>query len=141
VTPAARQLAKAEKDARAREKQVKRDARAATAPANKYGAKRTVVDGITFDSKHEARVWGQLGYAERCGLIRDLKRQVPVFLIGQHGPLLARNGRPMRLTFDFTYIDAETGHLIHADAKGKPTPDYEVRKAVVIAMGLHVLEL
>ena len=48
---------------------------------NKYGAKRTTVDGITFDSKHEAERWGELCIMQRAGLIFDLKRQVPFDLV------------------------------------------------------------
>ena len=43
---------------------------------NKYGAKKTTVDGITFDSKWEAQRWGELQAMERGGLVRDLERQV-----------------------------------------------------------------
>lgn len=75
---------------------------------------------------------------QRAGEISDLKRQVKVELHGQLGPLLTRTGRKMKLTFDFAY--REDGRLIYEDTKGYPTRDYEVRVAVVKAMGLEVKE-
>ena len=105
---------------------------------NKYGAKKTVVGDIKFDSKKEAHRWMELQLLERAGVISELQRQVKIELMGQHGPLLTRTGRKMKLTFDFTYIEDEV--LIHEDVKGMPTRDYEVRVAVARAMGLEVRE-
>src|SRR3990167_4997504 len=42
---------------------------------HKYGAKRTVVDGIKFDSKGEHRRWMELKLLERAGKIVGLTRQ------------------------------------------------------------------
>lgn len=105
---------------------------------NKYGAKKTIVGGIRFDSKREAQRWLELQALEKSDAISDLKRQVRVDLIGQHRPLYTRTGRKMRLTFDFSYI--ESGVQIYEDSKGYPTRDYEVRVAVARAMGLEVRE-
>lgn len=44
--------------------------------ANKYGAVRTELDGIVFDSGREASVWAMLKLRERCGEIKNLRRQV-----------------------------------------------------------------
>lgn len=108
---------------------------------NKYGAQRVVVDGITFDSKHEAGRWGQLRLLVRAGKIRDLQRQVPIMLEGRDGPVKSRKGRQMRLTVDFSYVDCETGLTIFEDAKGSPTRDYEVRRGVAAAQGVEVVEV
>lgn len=43
---------------------------------NKYGAKKTTVDGILFHSKREAEYYGQLKMMKRAGKIKDFKRQV-----------------------------------------------------------------
>ena len=102
---------------------------------NKYGAKKTVVGDIKFDSKKEAARWMDLQLLERAGHISDLKRQVKVELMGQHRPLYTRTGRKMKLTADFSYI--EDGQLIYEDSKGVWTRDFEVRYAVAIAMGLN----
>lgn len=106
---------------------------------NKYGAKKTQVGEVKFDSKKEATRWMELQLLERGGEISDLRRQVKVELIGQYRPLYTRTGRKMKLTFDFAYI--EDGVQVYEDAKGMPTRDYEVRVAVARAMGLEVREV
>lgn len=106
---------------------------------NKYGAKPTQVDGVTFDSKLEAQRWCELQLLERGREISDLRRQVAIELLGQYRPLFTRTGRKMKLTFDFAYV--EDGVQIFEDAKGMPTRDYEVRVAVARAMGLEIREV
>jgi hypothetical protein len=101
---------------------------------NKYGAKKTVVGDIEFDSKKEAARWMDLQLLERAGEISDLKRQVKVELMGQYRPLYTRTGRKMKLTFDYSYI--EDGCVIYEDCKGVWTRDFAVRIAVANAMGL-----
>jgi len=107
----------------------------------KYGAQRTTVDGITFDSKKEAKRWGELKLLEQAGEIIELRRQVVVPLEGRNGPLLARKGRQMRITVDFGYVEVATGLTVYEDAKGMPTRDYEVRRAVAAAQGVEVVEV
>jgi len=109
--------------------------------AQKYGAQRTTVDGITFDSKKEAKRWGELKLLEQAGEIIELRRQVVVPLVGRDGPLWARKGRQMRITVDFGYVEVATGLTVYEDAKGLPTRDYEVRRAVAAAQGVEVVEV
>jgi len=117
-------------------------AKAASKPAgSKYRAEPVVVDGIRFDSKHEAARWAQLKLLVRAGVIRDLKRQIPIMLEGRDGPVLTRTGRQMRLTLDFSYIEVATGLLVFEDPKGMPTRDYEVRRAIAAAQGVTVVEV
>ncbi len=108
---------------------------------NKFYAKRTVHNGIAFDSRREAKRWAELCLLEKAGEIADLRRQVPLELEGRDGPLLTRTGRRMRLTVDFAYTDLRTGRTIYEDAKGVPTRDYEVRRAVAAAQGIEVIEV
>lgn len=109
--------------------------------ANKFGAIATTVDGIRFDSLKEARRWSELRLLERAGEIRNLRRQVKIPLIGQSAPLTTRTGRAMKITVDFAYEDRRIGWVeVFEDSKGMPTRDYEVRRAVVQAMGLEIRE-
>lgn len=48
---------------------------------SKYHAKKSVVDGIEFDSKKEADRYLELKMLQRRGEIRDLQMQVPFVLI------------------------------------------------------------
>jgi hypothetical protein len=109
--------------------------------ASKYNAQRTEVDGISFDSKREAKRYRELRIMEMGGLISDLRLQVPIMLEGRDGPLLSEKGQLMRLTVDFSYVDGRSGLRVYEDAKGMPTRDYLVRKAVVAAMGIEVVEV
>jgi len=108
---------------------------------NKYNAKRVTVDGITFDSDKEARRWASLNLLQRAGKISDLQRQEVIYLHGLKEPLKTRTGKPMRITVDFAYRDTETGLRVYEDAKGMPTRDYEVRRAVAAAQGVEVVEV
>lgn len=87
---------------------------------NKYGNKRTEIDGIVFDSKHEAMHWIELKYMERAGMIRDLQRQVPFELI----PKQEKDGkcveRSVKYIADFVYFDHD-GNLVVEDAKSPAT--------------------
>jgi len=108
---------------------------------NKYNAQRVTINGIDFDSKKEGNRYVDLLMLERAGEIRDLKLQVPIMLEGKAGPLQSRTGKQMRLTVDFSYIEVKTGLTIYEDAKGVPTRDYEVRRAVAAAQGKWVVEV
>jgi len=103
---------------------------------NKYGAKKTQVGEVTFDSKKEAQRYMELQLLERAGEITDLRRQVKIDLIGQYRPMYTRTGRKMRLTADFFYV--ENGEDVYEDCKGMWTRDFEVRYAVAIAMGINL---
>ena len=109
--------------------------------SNKYGAEPVEVDGIRFDSKREARRWCALRQLEMAGEIEDLQRQVVLILHGKDEALRTRTGKPMRITIDFSYVERSTGMRIYEDAKGKPTRDYEVRRAVAAAQGVEVKEV
>ena len=48
---------------------------------SKYNSRKTTVDGITFDSKKEARRYLVLKQMEQDGEIKNLRLQVPVELV------------------------------------------------------------
>ena len=52
-----------------------------TDKSNKYGAKRTTIDGKTFDSTKEANRYTSLLLLQRAGVISDLQTQVKYVLI------------------------------------------------------------
>ena len=86
----------------------------------KYHNKKTVIDGIKFDSKLEAERYSQLKILERAGVIRDLELQPEYELI----PSFRKNGKTWRRTVykaDFRYILAEDDSYIIEDVKGSTT--------------------
>ncbi len=76
---------------------------------NKYNAKRTEVDGITFASKAEANRYIELKLLQRAGEISCLKLQ-PVFKLQE--PFIDRYGkkqRAIKYIADFIYADEKGG--------------------------------
>ena len=113
---------------------------------NKYLNKEVVVDGVRFQSKHEATRWCELKYMERAGLIYDLQRQVPFVLIPKQvdeitGKVLEREAKYIA---DFTYRDRNTHKLVVEDTKSKATKtkDYILkRKLLLYRHGLQIKEV
>ncbi len=96
-------------------------------PAGKYSAKRTMVDGYLFDSKLEARRYGELKLLMLAGEILWLCVQ-PVFIL--------EGGVTYRADFLYRRND---GEVIVEDAKGK---DLQVsrnkRKQVLARYGVEI---
>ena len=100
----------------------------------KYGNVKTTIDGITFDSKHEATRWCELKYMERAGLIECLKRQDRICLIpaieGEKGKIAQR---AIYYVADFTYYEKTKNGLqwVVEDAKGCRTDVYKLKKKLL----------
>lgn len=108
---------------------------------SKYRNVRTVVDGLTFDSKREAGRWVELKLLERAGLIADLERQVRFTLLGPEGkPLIYRSKRVLSYVADFTYTDVASGRDVIEDSKGARDRAYLIKRAIMDAMGHRILE-
>lgn len=56
---------------------------------NKYNARKTVVDGIRFDSQAEANYYLFLKSEKQAGRINDFDRQQRIELRGENGSLIA----------------------------------------------------
>lgn len=109
-------------------------------PTSKYHARKTVVDGITFDSRREAKRYGELKLLERAGAIKGLRRQVryeliPAFDVG------GKHYRPTSYVADFVYTDCETGGEVVEDCKGYRTDVYRLKaKLFAHKFGVVILE-
>lgn len=103
--------------------------------ASKYFNKKTIsLDGSVFDSRKEARRWGELSLLQRAGKITDLDRQVKFELIpaqyetyeryGKSGQRLKDGTRLVEraaiYTADFVYTD-ENGTRVVEDTKSQAT--------------------
>jgi len=92
---------------------------------SKYNAVKSVVDGIKFDSKKEARRYSQLKLMEKSGVISELSLQPRFDLIV--------NGKKCGFyKADFRYI--ENGKEVIEDVKGMLTPVYRLKKKLVKAI-------
>lgn len=106
---------------------------------NKYSAKKVIIDGEQFDSRKEARRYGELKLLERAGVIRDLKRQEEFVLIPQCG-----KEKPAKYHADFSYTDCETGEKIVEDVKSSATKtkDYILRRKLMNWVhGIQIVEV
>ena len=105
---------------------------------SKYHARKTVVDGITFDSKREADRYLVLKNMEEDGTIEDLRRQVRYELIPAFD-VDGRHYRPVYYVADFVYM--EDGKEVVEDVKGVVTDVYRLkRKLVAYRYGMNIRE-
>ena len=111
---------------------------------SKYRNRRTVVDGITFDSAKEANRYAELKLLERAGKITELQRQPGYTLI----PKQVRDGKMIERAVvykaDFAYRDEETGEDVVEDVKSEATRTREYiikRKLMLWEYGIRVREV
>ncbi|MBC1499385.1 DUF1064 domain-containing protein [Listeria weihenstephanensis] len=96
------------------------------ATRNKYGNKKTTVDGFTFDSKAEAVYYGHLKLLKKAGEVESFKLQ-PRYLL-QEG--FKKNGKTHRqidyiADFEVLYTD---GHTEIIDIKGVKTEAFKLKQ-------------
>lgn len=95
--------------------------------ANKYHNKKVSINGVTFDSKLEAKRYTELKLLEKNGIIKDLVLQPSYELI----PTFKKDNKTYRKACyiaDFSYYDNELGKVIVEDTKGFKTPVYELKR-------------
>jgi len=110
----------------------------------KYRAIPTELDGIRFDSKKEARRYGELLMLMRGGEIRDLvcQPEFPLFTARYKGGDVHQVGV---YRADFRYRQGPTGVLVVEDVKSpatRKTAVYRLKKRMVeAAYGITVTEV
>lgn len=97
---------------------------------SKYNSKKTIIDGIVFDSKKEAKRYQQLKKLEDEGVIENLRLQVP-FEIQESFVVVDYEGkkhkrRPIRYIADFVYTINSIE--VVEDVKGRKTDVYALKK-------------
>lgn len=122
----------------------------------KYNNRKTVVDGITFDSQDEANRYLELKLLKRVGAVTDLQLQKKYLLIPAQYESFARYGkRGQRLKdgvrciekecayfADFVYTDTQTGKQIVEDVKGYRTEDYIIKRKLMLRLyGIRIREV
>lgn len=127
----------------------------------KYKAKKTEVDGITFDSMKEAKRYQELKILEAAGQIKDLRLQVPYELIpairepdtiGKRGGKIKGKliERAVIYRADFVYLekldipfsDQEKWEEVVEDVKGMRTKEYILkRKLMLYRYGIRIREV
>lgn len=90
----------------------------------KYRAVKTIVNGISFHSKKEAKRYGELLLLMKAGEIQNLKLQ-PVYEIKVNGVKICK------YIGDFEY--SYKGIAITEDVKGFKTREYVLKKKLMMA--------
>jgi hypothetical protein len=119
----------------------------------KYHAHKTTIDGITFDSRHEAERYAELALLKKAGQISDLRMQVKFILIPTQREPDARGPRggitkgkllekECAYYADFVYTD-KYGRTIVEDAKSPATRTeaYKIKKKLMLQMGYQIKEV
>lgn len=105
-----------------------------TAGASKYQNKKIEIDGILFDSKKEAKVYGELKLLKQSGEIKDFSRQQTFELIPSQYEII--NGKkkcvekPVQYKADFV-VEHLDGEKSVVDAKGMRTPIYVIKRKLM----------
>lgn len=108
----------------------------------KYGNRKTVIDGHTFDSEREATRYSQLQLLERAGQITGLELQPRFELIPKQRRDDGKPERACEYVADFRYTDVRTGQQVIEDAKGMRTRDYIVKRKLMLQVhGISVREV
>ncbi|SRR5258706_11839439 len=94
---------------------------------NKYNARKTVVDGITFASKREAERYSELRLREYVGEIRELRLQVKF-------PIKVEGEKICDYVADFCYYETRTNLPVIEDCKGFRTPAYRIKAKLILAI-------
>jgi hypothetical protein len=101
----------------------------------KYRNKKTVIDGISFDSSKEGRRYQELLLLERTGVIQNLRRQVR-FPLSVNGQLIC--------TYIADAVYTENGHEVVEDTKSPVTrklPVYRIKYKLLRAIhGIAIRE-
>ncbi len=98
---------------------------------HKYNAKKTVVDGIKFDSRKEAERYKELKALERVGKIDMLELQ-PRFELQESFKHKGKTIRKIEYVADFLYRDLSTLELVVEDVKGVKTDVYKIKKKLFL---------
>lgn len=124
---------------------------------SKYGARKTVVDGIEFDSRKEAERYIVLRDMQKKGEIQGLELQKKFLLIPKQTEpdhydfSKSENGmkvkgkvieREVSYYADFFYYDNLLKEWIVEDTKGMKTPEYVIKRKLLLYMhGIRIREL
>ena len=123
---------------------------------SKYHNRKYVCDGITFDSRKEARRYVELKAMQNAGIIQDLRLQVKFVLIPsqrEESTSVYKSGKhkgepkPGKVIececsyyADFVYL--ENGILVVEDAKGMRTKEYIIKRKLMLERhGIRIREV
>ena len=102
-----------------------------TGQRSKFGAVKTVVDDIEFDSKKEAKYYLRLKLLEKQGSIKGFEMQVPFVLQPKFRTEWGTCIREIKYVADFV-VEYSDGHKEIIDVKGYRTKEYNLKKKMFL---------
>ena len=87
---------------------------------NKYGAHKTEVDNVVFDSKAESYHYKELKLRLSAGEIKDLQLQ-PAYVLQSGFKRAGISYRPIIYVGDFRFTEVKTGKVVIEDVKSPAT--------------------
>ena len=97
---------------------------------NKYKNKKTIVDGIKFDSEMESHYYIYLKQLKEIGEVVDFVLQ-PTYLLQEGFDLNGKRIRPITYKADFKVIYKD-GHEEVIDIKGKLTEEFKIKRKMLL---------
>ena len=97
---------------------------------NKYKNKKTIVDGIKFDSEMESHYYIYLKQLKEIGEVVDFVLQ-PSYLLQEGFNLNGKRIRPVTYKADFKVIYKD-GHEEVIDVKGKLTEEFKIKRKMLL---------
>ena len=97
---------------------------------NKYNNKKTIVDGIKFDSEMESHYYIYLKQLKEIGEVVDFVLQ-PIYLLQEGFNLNGKRIRPITYKADFKVIYKD-GHEEVIDVKGKLTEEFKIKRKMLL---------
>lgn len=99
---------------------------------SKYGAIKTIVDGITFDSKKEALRYSELKLLQKLGVIKSFSCQPVFLLLDGYKRSDGKRIRPIKYVADFL-INYPDGSVDIEDVKGILTEVFKIKRKLLEA--------
>ena len=97
---------------------------------NKYKNKKTMVDGIKFDSEMESHYYIYLKQLKEIGEVVDFVLQ-PTYLLQEGFDLNGKRIRPITYKADFKVIYKD-GYEEVIDVKGKLTEEFKIKRKMLL---------
>lgn len=97
----------------------------------KYGNKKTIIDGIEFDSVKESNRYKELRLLEKIKMISNLELQ-PEFVLQESFKIGKETHRAIKYIADFKYYDSGRNCIVVEDVKGMKTEVYKIKKKLLL---------
>lgn len=95
-----------------------------------------------YDSRKEYYRAQQLKLWLKAGLISDLREQVVFLLVPRQINGEGVKEKPVRYKADFVYVDNATGRTVVEDTKGFRTPEYIIKRKLMLQVhGITIKEI